>query len=98
MPPLSALVLSAYAEEPRINVEKSLELLLSSTREIPDSVPGELRGIAFTVPVKLGKQDAIDYLLQLQQTTSSSEIKGEICGALTATRDKDQASKLHSRA
>jgi len=84
--------LGAYAEEPSI-VKKSLDLFTTYQKD-PSSVSPELRGIAFTVPVKQGKLDAFNYLLDLHHKSTNSDLQADICAALTATRDKDEASTI----
>ncbi|HEX7368210.1 MAG TPA: M1 family metallopeptidase [Candidatus Saccharimonadales bacterium] len=87
--------LGAYAEEPAI-VSRALELF-ESYKSKPDTVPAELRGIVFAVAVKQHTPGALTYLLQLHDSTNNSELKGDICGALTATHLPEEAEKLLGR-
>lgn len=87
--------LAAYADEPSV-VEHAEELFEAYKQDSSAVIP-ELRGIVLSVPVKLGDDSAVDYLLKLHETTNSSELQGDICGALTATRSPETANKLLSR-
>ncbi len=87
--------LGAYAEEPAI-IKKSLELF-ETYQKSPEKVPAELRGIAFTVPIKQQTPGAFRYLLELHDGTQNSDLKADICGALTATRSATDAATLLAR-
>ena len=63
----------------------------------PESVPPELRSIVFVVPVKQQVPGALDYLLKLHDSTGNSDLKADICGALTTTRSAKEATKLLGR-
>jgi len=89
------LGLGAYAEEPNI-VKKSLALF-EQYKTKPDTVPAELRGIVFTVPVKQATPGALDYLLELHENTQNSDLQADICAAATATRSAAEATKLLTR-
>jgi aminopeptidase N len=91
----SIIGLGAYADEPAI-IEKSLELFESYKKD-QSSLSAELRSIVFGVPVKLQKLDAFAYLVELHATTSNSDLQADICGALTVTRDKTEATTLLTR-
>jgi aminopeptidase N len=60
-------------------------------------VPAELRGIVFTVPVKQKTKGAFEYLLDLHDNTTNSDLKAEISSALTATRTNEEAAILLAR-
>lgn len=87
--------LGAYAEEPSI-VERAMKLF-ETYQHTPAEVPAELRGIAFTVPIKQHAAGAFDYLVKLHDNTGNSDLKADICAALTATRRADEAKKLLGR-
>jgi aminopeptidase N len=89
------LGLGAYAEEPAI-VDHALKLF-ESYKSKPDSVPAELRGIVFAVPIKQATPGAFDYLLKLHDGTQNSDLKADVCGALTATKSPKEAEKLLAR-
>lgn len=87
--------LGSYAEEPAILEEARQRF--QRYKEDSSSLSSEIRAIVFGVPVKDGDQAAFDYLLKLHDQTNNSDLKGDISGALTATRSADQASQLLDR-
>jgi len=87
--------LGAYADVPAI-IDKSLALF-TSYRKDPASVPAELRGIVFTVPIKQHTAGAFEYLLKLDEQTNNSALKSDIMAALTAVRREDEATILLER-
>ena len=89
------LGLGSYAEEPAV-VSRALELF-EAYKTKPNAVPPELRGIVFAVPVKQQIPGAFDYLLKLHDKTQNSDLKSDICGALTATRTTKEAEVLLDR-
>jgi aminopeptidase N len=50
-----------------------------------------------SVPVKEGDQKAVEFLLNLHDSTQNSELKSDTCDALTATRDPNVATQLLAR-
>jgi aminopeptidase N len=94
---LRALVLSlsAYAED-TATVAKATELF-AAYKDKGESVPAELRGLVFVVPVKNGDDAAFEYLLNLHDTTQNSDLKSDAMGALTATRKPQKAELLLAR-
>jgi len=94
---LRALVLglSAYAEDPATLA--TIATLFAGYRQDAASVPAELRGLVFVVPVKNGDDDAFDFLLKLHDTTRNSDLKSDACDALTATRKPAKAEQLLAR-
>lgn len=94
---LRALVLglSAYAENKAV-VDKANELF-EAYKSDTTAVSAELRALVFIVPVKQGNDDAFNYLLNLHDTTQNGDLKGDICDALTATRDPKRAAQLLAR-
>jgi aminopeptidase N len=89
------LGLGAYAEEPAI-VDHALKLF-ESYQSKPETVPAELRGIVFAVPIKQATPGAFDYLVKLHDGTQNSDLKADVCGALTATKSPQEAEKLLAR-
>ena len=87
--------LGAYADEPDI-IKKSLALF-EAYQHRPETVPAELRGIVFTVPVKQQVPGALAYLLQLHDHSPNSDLKADIAAAATATRSSEEASQLLAR-
>jgi len=86
------LGLGAYAEDPAI-IKQSLAYF-DQYKTDPSVVSGELVGIIFGVAVKLQHPGAFEYLLELYQKTTNSDLKRDISGGLTATRDPHEAAKL----
>ncbi|MCA9327410.1 M1 family metallopeptidase, partial [Candidatus Saccharibacteria bacterium] len=60
-------------------------------------LPADLRHLVMSVPVKEGDAAAVQYLLDLHDSTHNSDLKGDIADALTATRDPKLAKKLLGR-
>ncbi len=94
---LRALVLglSAYTENPA-TVKKATELF-AAYQKASASVPSELRTLAFIIPIKNGDDAAFDYLIKLHDSTQNSELRGDACDALTATRQPEKAKLLLNR-
>ncbi len=94
---LRALVLGlgAYAENPNI-VAKATELF-AAHKNSGSALPAELRGLIFIVPIKNGDAAAFDFLLNLHDTTQNGDLKGDVCDALTATREPKRAEQLLAR-
>ncbi len=89
------LGLGAYGEDEAI-LAKSRELFAAYMKD-PAAVPSELRALVMSIVVKEGDTGAVDFLLNLHDTTQNSELKGDACDALTATRDPKFAAKLLAR-
>jgi aminopeptidase N len=87
--------LAAYADEPKV-LDQAKQLFKEYQND-NSAIEPELRGIVFGVPVKLGDQAAIDFLLKLHVETNSSDLQADITGALTATRDQKTAAMLLER-
>jgi aminopeptidase N len=88
------LGLSVYGE-----VETVLAEALSrfTTYKAGGTVPAELRSLIMTVPVLQGDDAAFEFLLAQHDATSQSELKADICDALTSTRSPKRASELLAR-
>jgi len=89
------LGLSTYADT-ETTVAKA-KALFADFKNRGTALPSELRSLIFTVPVKYGDDEAFDYLLKLHDETQNSELKGDICDALTATRSPEKATLLLKR-
>lgn len=87
--------IGSYADEPHILDQA--QQLFTAYQDSPQTVPAELRGTVFAVPIKQHTPKAFEYLLHLHDTTHNSDLKADICGSLTATRHKDEADKLLAR-
>jgi aminopeptidase N len=94
---LRAIILSlgSYADYPAILDEANRRFVLY--QEDPSSLSSEIRAIVFGVPVKQGNDKAFDYLVKLHDSTSNSDLKSDIAGALTATRSAERAEQLLAR-
>ena len=94
---LRALVLglSAYADNKDV-IRKANELFAAYQKDNA-AVPAELRALVFIIPVKQGDEKAFKYLLDLHDSTQNADLKGDICDALTATKDPKKASVLLAR-
>ena len=87
--------LGAYADEPAI-VQEALERF-KSYQQTTSGLSPEIRSIVFGVPIKQGDPEAFEYLLSLHDSSSNSDLKSDISGALTATRIETNASRLLDR-
>ncbi|HEX8226490.1 MAG TPA: M1 family metallopeptidase [Candidatus Saccharimonadales bacterium] len=87
--------LGAFSEEPAI-VEESLRRFEAYQKD-SSALSSEIRAIVFGVPVKQGDTAVFEYLLKLHDSTSNSDLKADISGALTATRSADDATRLLDR-
>jgi aminopeptidase N len=94
---LRALVLglSTYADN-EASVTKAKELFAAYQKD-SSVVSAELRALVFLVPVKYGDDAAFDYLMKLHDGSQNSDLKGDICDALTATRQPEKAKVLLGR-
>lgn len=89
------LALGVYGEDqPIVNHALTLfdEFMTKDTALTP-----ELRDLIMCVPIKQGNVIAFDYLLQLHDRTQNSELKSDICNALTTTQDPEKATELLAR-
>lgn len=89
------LGLGAYGED-EVILAKSRELFAAYIKDAA-AVPSELRALVMSIVVKEGDQKAVQFLLNLHDTTHSSELKADACDALTATRDPKLAAQLLAR-
>jgi aminopeptidase N len=87
--------LGAYAEHPEItqHANKAFE----AYKKDADNVSSELRGIVFGTMVRNHTEGAFDYLLNLEETTSNPDLKQELIGALSSTRQTEEANRLLDR-
>ena len=94
---LRALIigLGAYAEEPAI-IKEALTRF-ASCQAGNHTTPNELRAIIFTVAVKEKASGAFEYLMDLHDRTTNSDLKTDIMAALTATKDTSEAKRLLDR-
>lgn len=94
---LRALIigLGAYAEEAAI-IKEALARF-ASYQAGKHTTPNELRSIIFTVPVKEKTPGVFEYLIDLHDGTTNSDLKSDIMAALTATKDNSEAETLLGR-
>lgn len=90
----SIIGLSAYGESETV-VATCLAMFKNYTEGT--ELPAELRSVVMAVAVKNQAHGAFDFLLKQHDETSSSELKSDICDALTATQDIPQAESLLAR-
>ncbi len=93
---LRALVigLSAYGEDE--DVTKTCLQMFQDYLQGAE-LPAELRSTIMAVAVKRAVPGALEHLLKAHDQTSSSELKSDLCDALTATQDIEQARTLLAR-
>ena len=89
------LGLGAYGEDEAILATMRTMFTDYAKKDVP--LPAELRPLILSVPVKEGDAEAVEFLLNLHDTTHNSDLKGDACDALTATRDIAVAEKLLAR-
>jgi aminopeptidase N len=61
------------------------------------SVPSELRALILSVPVRTGDTVAFSELIKKHDATTNSDLKGDLCDALTSTKKSEQATVLLGR-
>ena len=84
--------LGVYAEETVITAEALR--LFESYKTDQVVVPAELRSIVFGAAVRTHTTGAFDYLLELEANTSNAELKMDIVGALTTTKQEAEITIL----
>lgn len=87
--------LGAYAKHP--DILKHALKLFETYQHDQQSIPAELRGIVFGAAVRSSVAGAFDYLLNLDETTNNVDLKQEVLGALTLTRESEQIDTLLAR-
>lgn len=90
-----ALGMMIYADDTEVCAEASKRL--SDWKDHNTALPPELRSLIMVVPIKNGDQVLFDYLLKTHDQTTNSDLKSDICAALTSTRDPEQADRLLQR-
>jgi len=80
------IALGVYSEHPEI-LAHALELF-AAYKQDTKAVDSELRSIVFGAAIRNNVDGAFDYLLQLDESTSNVDLKQEILGALTLTKDE----------
>jgi aminopeptidase N len=90
--------LGAYAEHPEIKA-RALELFEQFKKDGPDksTIPSEFRGIVFTTAIRNKVPGAFEYLLELEELTNNPNLKQELLGSLSATRNVEEGAKLLGR-
>lgn len=89
------LGLGAYGEDPAILARA--RKLFAAYQKDAGAVPAELRALVMSIVIKEGDMEAFDFLLNLHDSTQNSELRGDACDALTATRSPKLAAKLLTR-
>jgi aminopeptidase N len=94
---LRALIvgMGVYAEHPEVT--KQALTLFEAYKKDDQAVPAELRSVVFGAAVRTNVKGASEYLLELDESTSNTNLKQDIVDALTATKQKDQVEVLLGR-
>lgn len=94
---LRALVISlgGYAEEPTIT--KTALQRFERYQTNAGSLPAELRSVVFGLAVRAKTDGALNFLLQLHDETTNSDLKADIMAAATLTQDRNEAMRLLAR-
>ncbi|MEK7153161.1 MAG: M1 family aminopeptidase, partial [Patescibacteria group bacterium] len=87
--------LGVYAEHEAI-VERALELF-EAYKSDAKAVPAELRGIVLGAAVRNKVAGAFDYLIKADENTQNVDLKQDILGALTLTKNEAETDILLSR-
>lgn len=87
--------LGVYSQHPQI-VGHALELF-EAYKTDANAVPAELRGIVFGAAIRNEAAGAFEYFLDLDAKTNNVDLKQEILGALTLTKDTKHIGTLLSR-
>ena len=89
------LGLGLYADDKKLT-ETALAKFAAAKDE-KEKLPAELRSLIMVTPIKLGDRKAFDYLLDLHDSTTNSDLKNDAADALTGTRSPEWASELLAR-
>lgn len=81
----------ALSSENKIVIDEALKRYSATT---PDKLNAEFRPVLLSAAVRFGSPDVIETLIKLHNETSSADLRDDICGALTTTKDKAVAKKL----
>ncbi len=87
--------LGVYAED--MAITQKARQLFDAYRSKQERLPAELRAVIMSVPVRTGDSEAIDFLLDLHDSTNNSDLKNDACDALTTTQDPLIATRLLTR-
>jgi len=87
--------LGVYAEHPEIK-QRALDSFESYKKD-STLISSELRSIVFGAAVRFDVPGAFDYLLKLEESTSSPDLKQELLGALTLTKATEKIALLLKR-
>ncbi len=90
-----ALGMMIYADDDAVT--KECLKRFKDWKDKDTALPAELRSLIMVVPIKAGDRAAFDYLLSQHDATNNSDLKSDICDALTGTRDPDWATELLAR-
>ena len=85
--------LNSYADNEAVTAH-ALELFERYRAGEASPVSTELRGIVFAAAVKTNVDGAVDWLVQQYKTTHDSDLRQDIAGALSATREPAVAERL----
>ena len=87
------LGLSLYGEDSEV-ISKALEIYNNNKDDIT-KIDGEIRSIILAAAVRYGNtNEVVDHLLEIHDTTHSSELQEDIISGLTGTKDIEVIKKL----
>lgn len=89
------IALGVYAEDETIIAEALQQY--AQYKHKPSSVNPELRDIVMGAAIRQNVPGAVKHLLNLHDNTNNADLRLDICSALTATENPDQAEMLLAR-
>lgn len=87
--------LNNYADNETVTAQ-ALQLFERYRAGEESPISAELRGIVFAASVKANVDGAVDWLIEQYRTTHNSDLRQDIAGALSATREQAIAERLLS--
>lgn len=84
--------LGIYSEEP--HVIKTALKMFENYKKDPCSISAELRGMIFSAAAREGVPGAVEFLLDINKTSNSSDLRHDVCAGVTSTRNKKEIKML----
>lgn len=81
----------ALSSENQHVVEIALQRYNKTT---PEKIDAEFRAILMSAAVRFGQSNVIDNLIKLHNKTPSADLRDDICGALTTSKDPETISRV----
>jgi aminopeptidase N len=81
----------ALASENTLVIQEALKRYATAE---PEDLEAEFRSLFMSAAVRFGDSSVINKLIDLHKTTNSPDIRDDICGALTSTKDIEVGKKL----